>query len=219
MFFSRTRRQNEEGRDVLPGRAAEVETARLHYLSDHPLKGPYPAGNEIAYFGMGCFWGAERLFWRLEGVHVTAVGYAGGTTPNPTYDEVCTGRTGHAEVVKVVFDPARLPVDRLLAAFWEGHDPTQGMAQGNDVGPQYRSVMFTTTPAQAEAGARSRQLYGAALRRQRIGRITTAIAPAGTFYYAEARHQQYLAKNPAGYCGLAGTGVPCPLPVEPSSAQ
>jgi peptide-methionine (S)-S-oxide reductase len=183
-----------------------------HFVSAHPIAPPFPAGLEVAELAMGCFWGAERLFWETPGVWTTAVGYEGGDTPNPTYDEVCTGRTGHAEVVRVVFDPAKVGYAALLRLFWESHDPTQGMRQGNDVGTQYRSAIFATSPAQRAAAEASRDAYQAALDRAGAGRITTEIREAAPFYYAEAYHQQYLGKNPGGYCGLAGTGVSCPMP-------
>lgn len=197
---------------ALPGRQVPLAIAPDHYLSGQPLKGPYPEGMETVYFGLGCFWGAERLFWRVEGVHVTAVGYQGGLTPNPTYEEVCSGRTGHTEAVLVVFDPERVTLSQLLKTFWEAHDPTQGMRQGNDVGTQYRSAIYTTTPDQAALVEQSRDAYAAQLRAAGRGTITTEIAPAGPFYFAETYHQQYLAKTPDGYCGLKGTGVVCPLP-------
>jgi peptide-methionine (S)-S-oxide reductase len=204
--------------DALPGRAEPIATAERHFVSGRPLKAPYPQGTEKALFGMGCFWGAERLFWQLPGVHVTAVGYAGGVTPNPTYQETCTGMTGHAEVVLVVYDPAEISYETLLKVFWESHDPTQGMRQGNDVGTTYRSAIFTFTPGQGTAARASRDAYQAALARSgRPAHITTEIADAPTFYFAEDYHQQYLAKNPAGYCGLQGTGVSCPLPVAASA--
>ena len=185
-----------------------------HEVLGTDLHGPWPDGAEVAVFGLGCFWGAERRFWTLEGVHVTAVGYAGGTTDRPTYREVCGGRTMHAEVVLVVADPARLPYERLLRTFWESHDPTQGMRQGNDVGTQYRSAIYVASPAQREAALATRDAYQAALRAAGLGTITTEIADAGPFWYAEEYHQQYLAKNPGGYCGLGGTGVACPAPVS-----
>ncbi len=197
--------------DALPGRSAPLATAEGHAVLGTPLKGPHPEGAEIAYFGMGCFWGAERLFWQLgPGIYSTAVGYAGGLTPNPTYEETCTGRTGHSEIVQVVFDPARISYETLLKTFWENHDPTQGMRQGNDVGTTYRSAIYTTTEAQNESALRSKAAFGAALAQRRLGPITTEILPAPTFYFAEGYHQQYLHKNPRGYCGLAGTGVSCP---------
>jgi peptide-methionine (S)-S-oxide reductase len=198
--------------DALKGRPAPIPTAEVHFVNRHPLKGPYPDGSEIAYFGLGCFWGAERKFWQLgDAVFVTAVGYQGGTTPNPTYQEVCSGMTGHTEAVMVVYDPKRIGYDALLKTFWESHDPTQGMRQGNDVGTQYRSAIYTTSDAQATAAAASKQAYGAALKAQGYPAISTEIAPAAPFYFAEGMHQQYLAKNPAGYCGLGGTGVSCPI--------
>ena len=199
--------------DALAGRGAPIPTAKEHFINRHPLKGPYPEGSEKAIFGMGCFWGAERMFWELgEGVFVTAAGYAGGHTPNPTYQEVCTGRTGHNEVVLVVFDPARIPYERLLKIFWESHDPTQGMRQGNDVGTQYRSGIYVFTPAQRNAAQASHAMYEKALAANRFDPITTEVIDAPEFYFAEDYHQQYLAKNPAGYCGLGGTGVSCPIP-------
>lgn len=198
--------------EALPGRASPIPTATHHFVNGHPLKGPYPAGAEKAMFGMGCFWGAERKFWELgDGVYVTAVGYAGGQTPNPTYEEVCTGRTGHNEVVLVVFDPAKISYEQLLKCFWENHDPTQGMRQGNDVGTQYRSGIYTFTPAQRAAAEASKAAFQQALSSRRYGPITTEIVDAPPFYFAEDYHQQYLAKNPMGYCGLGGTGVSCPI--------
>jgi peptide-methionine (S)-S-oxide reductase len=202
---------------ALPGRASAIPTADVSFVNGRPLKGPYPDGMQIADFAMGCFWGVERKFWQLPGVWVTAVGYVGGYTPNPTYHEVCTGRTGHTEAVRVVFDPKVISYDALLKAFWEGHDPTQGMRQGNDVGTQYRSGIYTTSPAQADAAERSRGAYQGALTAAGRGRITTEIAPAGEFYFAEDYHQQYLAKNPDGYCGIGGTGVVCPIGVGVSA--
>jgi peptide-methionine (S)-S-oxide reductase len=198
---------------ALPGRATPMPVPERHHVTGRPLTPPFPSGLERALFGMGCFWGAERLFWQTPGVYTTAVGYAGGDTPNPTYEEVCSGRTGHAEVVLVVFDPAAVSYEALLRLFWEGHDPTQGMRQGNDVGTQYRSVIFTFSEAQQAAAEASRQAYQQALARAGYGPITTEIRPAPPFYYAEAYHQQYLAKNPWGYCGLGGTGVACPTGV------
>ncbi|UUP17711.1 peptide-methionine (S)-S-oxide reductase MsrA [Nitratireductor thuwali] len=198
--------------EALPGRAEPIPTAEKHLVSGRPLKGPYPEGMEVAYFGMGCFWGAERLFWQTDGVWVTAVGYAGGHTPNPTYRETTTGLTGHAEVVQVVYDPSIVSFEALLKIFWESHDPTHGMRQGNDVGTTYRSAIYTTTNAQLKAAKASKEEYQRALSGAGGGKITTEIAPAPTFYYAEADHQQYLAANPGGYCGLRGTGVECPAP-------
>jgi peptide-methionine (S)-S-oxide reductase len=195
-----------------PDRATPVAHGARHFVSGRPLDPPFPEGKERALFGLGCFWGAERKFWQLgEGVYVTAVGYAGGETRNPTYHDVCTGRSGHAEVVLVVYDPAVFPFERLLKLFWESHDPTQGMRQGNDVGSQYRSVIFAYSASQLLAAQASREAYQAALSYQGFGAITTQIAPAPPFFYAEEGHQQYLAKNPDGYCGLGGTGVGCPV--------
>lgn len=197
---------------VLPGRETPLPTAHVHFVNGHALKGPYPQGTESVLLGLGCFWGAERLFWNLPGVWVTAAGYAGGLTPNPTYEEVCSGRTGHTEVVLVVYDGARIMFDHLLKTFWENHDPTQGNRQGNDVGTQYRSAIYTTSPEQKAAAIAARNDYQEALARRGFASITTEIADAPAFYFAEEYHQQYLAKNPNGYCGLAGTGVACPLP-------
>ncbi len=202
---------------ALPGRPDPIRVDAPHHVNGHPLSPPYPPGSEIAYFGMGCFWGAERRFWEAPGIFVTAVGYQGGYTPNPTYEEVCSGRTGHAEEVMVVFDPARVSYEALLSVFWESHDPTQGMRQGNDRGTQYRSTIYTTTPAQADAARASRAAFGARLHEAGFGEITTeirAVEEAGPFYFAEGYHQQYLSKNPFGYCGLGGTGVSCPVGAE-----
>lgn len=196
--------------EALPGRAERMDVPERHAVSGNRLVPPFPEGLEVADFGMGCFWGAERLFWRLPGVYATAVGYQGGETPNPTYREVCSGRTGHAEVVRVVFDPARLGYADLLRAFWEGHDPTQGMRQGNDVGTQYRSAIYTHGDEQRRLAEASRAAYQRALAEAGAGQVTTELRDAPEFYYAEAYHQQYLAKNPDGYCGLGGTGVACP---------
>jgi peptide-methionine (S)-S-oxide reductase len=195
---------------ALPGRAAKMPVPVKHYVNGNPLSPPFPAGMEAAYFGLGCFWGAERVFWQLPGVYTTAVGYAGGETPNPTYEEVCSGRTGHTEAVLVVYDPKRVSYQQLLKTFWESHDPTQGMRQGNDVGTQYRSAIYWTTPEQQTLAEASRAAYEPALKSARYGGITTEIREAPPFYYAEDYHQQYLAKNPHGYCGLGGTGVSCP---------
>ncbi len=197
--------------DALPGRDEALATAETHFVSGHALKGPYPKGTQTAVFGLGCFWGAEKLFWLLDGVYVTAVGYAAGLTPNPTYEEVCSGLTGHNEVVLVVFDPAKLSYEALLKTFWEGHNPTQGMRQGNDAGTQYRSGIYVTSPAQKKAAETSREMYAASLKERGYDAITTEILDAGEFYFAEEYHQQYLAKNPAGYCGLDGTGVSFPI--------
>lgn len=197
--------------DALPGRSEAMTVPPRHVVLDTPMTGPWPDDTRRILFGLGCFWGAERLFWRLDGVHSTQVGYAAGHTPNPTYREVCTGRTGHNEVVQVIYHPAALRIDRLLKTFWEGHDPTQHMRQGNDVGTQYRSGIYPTTPAQRQAAEASRAAYGEALAAAGHGDITTEIVDAGPFYYAEAYHQQYLHKNPNGYCGLGGTGVSCAI--------
>ncbi len=195
--------------NALPGREQPIPTARAHYVSGVPLKGDLPDGLETVYFGMGCFWGAERLFWQTAGVYLTAVGFAGGITPNPTYQETCTGLTGQAEVVRVVYDPRKVSFAELLQIFWESHDPTQGMRQGNDVGTTYRSVIYATTDAQLQTALSSRAAYQQELSKTGFGAITTEIEPAPVFYYAEEEHQQYLAKNPGGYCGLRGTGVAC----------
>lgn len=196
---------------ALPGRAQPIPTARTHFVNGQPLQGPYPAGLESAVFAMGCFWGVERVFWQIPGVHVTAVGYVNGLTPNPTYEEVCSGRTGHTEAVLVVFDPKVVTYEQLLKAFWENHDPTQGMRQGNDIGTQYRSGVYVMNDAQAQAAAASKAAYQQALSARGLGAITTEIVEAGPFYFAEDYHQQYLAKNPGGYCGIGGTGVTCPI--------
>jgi peptide-methionine (S)-S-oxide reductase len=197
--------------DALPGRPERIPVPAKHYVLGTPLEPPFPEGLERAVFGMGCFWGAERLFWQLDGVYTTAVGYAGGHTPNATYEEVCSGRTGHAEAVLVVFDPQKISYEELLKTFWEGHDPTQGMRQGNDVGTQYRSAIYTSSDSQREAAQASLARYQERLNEGGYGEITTEIEPEGDFYYAEDYHQQYLAKNPNGYCGLGGTGVSCPV--------
>jgi peptide-methionine (S)-S-oxide reductase len=196
---------------ALPGRDTELPVHDAHFVLGTPLKPPFPDGMQQAVFGMGCFWGAEKLFWNVEGVYTTAVGYAGGYTPNPTYEETCSGRTGHTEAVLVVFDPAKTSYEAILKLFWEGHDPTQANRQGNDVGTQYRSALYTFGDAQARAAEESKAMYGAQLASAGYGTIATELAPAGEFYYAEDYHQQYLAKNPAGYCGLGGTGVSCPI--------
>ena len=201
--------------EALPGRARPIDPGRSHFVNGARLAPPWPKGMETIAFGMGCFWGAERKFWQAgEGVYVTAVGYAGGITPNPTYEEVCSGLTGHTEAVLVVYDPARISLERLLRIFWESHDPTQGMRQGNDVGTQYRSAIYYSSEAQRVAVEASKQAYQAALSAHGHGAITTEIAPAGPFYFAEDHHQQYLAKNPGGYCGLGGSGVSCPIGLE-----
>jgi peptide-methionine (S)-S-oxide reductase len=210
-LFSRKPPALVEPARALPGRDHPIPTAARHLVSGHSLHGDFPAGAETAYFALGCYWGAERLFWQIPGVWVTAVGNMGGTTPNPTYEEVCSGLTGHAETVMVVFEPGKLSYDDLLKVFWEAHDPTQGMRQGNDSGTQYRSAIYWTSEAQRTAAERSRDAYQAALKGRGLGAITTEIKQAGPFYFAESHHQQYLAKNPFGYCGLAGTGVTCPV--------
>jgi peptide-methionine (S)-S-oxide reductase len=197
--------------EALPGRAARMPIPESHFVNGHRLEAPFPAGLEQAMFGMGCFWGAERMFWRLDGVYSTAVGYSAGHTPNPTYREVCSGMTGHNETVFVVFDPKVIRYEDLLQTFWESHDPTQGMRQGNDVGAQYRSGIYYYNDAQREAAEISRDAYQSRLTAAGFGAITTEIVPASEFYYAEEYHQQYLAKNPGGYCGLGGTGVSCPI--------
>jgi len=195
---------------TLPGRATPTCVTSAHFVNGRSLVPPFPVGLQQALFGMGCFWGAERMFWQIPGVHVTAVGYAGGNTPNPTYEEVCTGCTNHAEVVLAVFDPKAISYDELLRVFWEGHDPTQGMRQGNDVGTQYRSAIYTYGDDQHRAALASRDRFQEALTRSGFGRIKTEIRAAPEFYYAEEYHQQYLGKNPNGYCGLGGTGIRCP---------
>jgi peptide-methionine (S)-S-oxide reductase len=197
--------------EALPGRATSIPTAERHFVNGNPLKGTFPEGLQRAVFGMGCFWGAERKFWELDGVYTTAVGYAAGATPNPTYQEVCSGMTGHNEVVLVVYDPRKISYEQLLKTFWENHDPTQGMRQGNDVGTQYRSGIYVFTPEHRRAAEASKSDYEKALATRRMGPITTEILDAPEFYYAEDYHQQYLAKNPSGYCGLGGTGVACPI--------
>ncbi len=213
MLFSRKPADLPTADQALPGRPSPIRTAETHFVSGRPLKGPYPDGMEQAQFAMGCYWGVERIFWKIPGVWVTAVGSAGGITPNPTYEEVCSGRTGHTEAVLVVFDPKQVSYEDLLKAFWEGHDPTQGMRQGADRGSQYRSAIYTYDEAQAETVERTRAAFADALRARGYGEITTEIKPAGEFYFAEDYHQQYLAKNPGGYCGIGGTGVTCPIGV------
>ena len=215
MFGLKRKQEMPTPESALPGRATPMRLANRHYVLGTPLQPPFPAGMESALFGLGCFWGAERKFWQVDGVYTTAVGYAAGLTPNPTYEEVCSGLTGHNEVVLVVFDPAKVQFRSLLKVFWEAHDPTQGMRQGNDVGTQYRSGLYVhSANQQAEAEATARE-FGAALRAAGYGPVTTEIVSAPAFYYAEDYHQQYLAKNPNGYCGLGGTGVRCPEPAKP----
>ena len=198
-------------REALPGRSEKMPVPSAHYVNGHPLQPPFPGGMESAMFGLGCFWGAERKFWQLEGVYTTAVGYAAGITPNPTYQEVCTGMTGHNEVVLVVYDPSVISYEQLLKVFWESHNPTQGMRQGNDTGTQYRSGIYTYSPQQKQLAEKSRSIYQEALNKAGHSQITTEIIDAPEFYYAEVYHQQYLAKNPGGYCGLGGTKVECPI--------
>jgi peptide-methionine (S)-S-oxide reductase len=204
--------------EALPGRSQPIPTAETHFVSGRPLTLEVPEGMEVAIFGMGCFWGVERMFWKLPGVWLTMVGYAGGPTPNPTYKEVCSGMTGHNEVVRVVFDPAVISYDRLLQVFWEGHDPTQGMRQGNDVGTQYRSGIYVTSAAQKAAAEASRDAFAPRLKAAGYGPVTTEILDAPMFFFAEDYHQQYLAKNPGGYCGIGGTGVTCPIGTGVSGA-
>jgi peptide-methionine (S)-S-oxide reductase len=211
MFFSRHKTQLPEAGQALPGRSEAVRVPAAHDVLGTPMVPPFPQGFETLIVGMGCFWGAERVFWSAPGVHTTAVGYAGGETPNPSYEEVCSARTGHTEAVLVVFDPAKTSSEDLLKLFWENHDPTQGMRQGNDVGTQYRSAIYWTSEGQREAAEASREVFQRELTAARQGEITTEIAEAGPFYYAEPYHQQYLSKNPNGYCGLGGTGVSCPI--------
>jgi len=210
MFFSKTPTMPDAA-DALPGRDTPIAVPERHTVLGTPLVPPFPEGIETVQLGLGCFWGAERIFWRLPGVYTTAVGYAGGYTPNPSYREVCSGRTGHNEVVLVAYDPKLISFEQILKAFWEGHDPTQGMRQGNDVGTQYRSAIYYGSEEQKAAIEASRERYQAALNASGHGEISTEIAPAGPFYYAEAYHQQYLSKVPNGYCGLGGTGVSCPI--------
>jgi peptide-methionine (S)-S-oxide reductase len=212
VLFSRAKTSMITPDDALPGRAERpYDVPKTHYVLGNPVEPPYPAGLEVAVFGLGCFWGAERKFWETDGVWTTAAGYAGGYTPHPTYEEVCSARTGHTEVVQVVFDPAKVSYRDLLKVFWEAHDPTQGMRQGNDLGTQYRSAVYVTSDEQRAAAEETRAAYQDTLRRNGYGVITTEIAHAGTFYFAEGYHQQYLAKNPDGYCGIGGTGVSCPV--------
>jgi peptide-methionine (S)-S-oxide reductase len=211
MFFTRKKTEAVSPANALPGRDAPIPTAETHFVNGHALQGPYPEGFETAVFALGCYWGAERIFWNVPGVWVTAAGNAGGHTPNPTYEEVCSGKTGHAESVLVVFDPSKVTYDALLKVFFEAHDPTQGMRQGNDVGTQYRSAIYWTSPTQRDAALAAKAAYEKALKAKGYGPVTTEIAEAGPFYFAETYHQQYLAKNPRGYCGIGGTGVSCPI--------
>jgi peptide-methionine (S)-S-oxide reductase len=211
MFFSTKKLRMPLHDEALPGRDAAMRVGETHFVNGHRIVPPFPDGMARAVFGMGCFWGAERKFWQTPGVYSTAVGYAGGSTKNPTYEEVCSGMTGHTEVVLVVYDPKQVTYDQLLRVFWENHDPTQGMRQGNDAGTQYRSAIYTTDAAQAKAAEDSRAAYQAELKKAGHGTITTEIREAPAFYYAEDYHQQYLGKNPSGYCGIGGTGVSCPI--------
>jgi peptide-methionine (S)-S-oxide reductase len=213
MLFGKKSLELPTPETALRGRQHPIPTAETHFVNGHPLKGPYPEGYETAVFAMGCFWGVERIFWNLPGVYVTAVGYVDGLTPNPSYEEVCSGQTGHTEAVLVVYDPKAITYTDLLKTFWENHDPTQGMRQGNDVGTQYRSGVYPVNDAQARAAEASKEAFQAELGKQGYGKVTTEIEPAGPFYFAEDYHQQYLAKNPNGYCGIGGTGVTCPIGV------
>ena len=213
MFFSSKPTSVPSAAECLPGRGTAIPTAEMHFLNGRPLQGSVPQGMEQAMFGMGCFWGVERMFWGLDGVWVTAVGYAAGSTPNATYEEVCSGKTGHNEVVLVTFNPNVISYEQLLTVFWEGHDPTQGMRQGNDRGTQYRSGIYTYSDVQMEVAKATREAFAPRLREKGYGAITTEILAAPTFFYAEDYHQQYLAKNPSGYCGIGGTGVTCPIGV------
>jgi peptide-methionine (S)-S-oxide reductase len=219
MFLTRHKTEMPSADRALPGRREPLPVPDRHFVNGNPIAPPFPEGLQSAVFGMGCFWGAERVFWRAPGVYSTAVGYAGGFTPNPTYEEVCSGQTGHAEVVLVVFDPAKVTYEELLRLFWENHDPTQGMRQGGDVGTQYRSAVYASNEPQLRAAQESRDAYQSELSRARYGPITTEIKEAGPFYYAEGYHQQYLEKNPDGYCGLGGTGVACPVGVARRSEE
>jgi peptide-methionine (S)-S-oxide reductase len=217
MLFTRKASTLPSSEEALPGRDTPMPVGAPHLVLGTPIVPPFPEGFERIVVGMGCFWGAERLFWQAEGVYTTAVGYAGGLTPNPTYEEACSGRTGHTEVVLAVFDPAKTSYEEMLRVFWEGHDPTQGMRQGNDVGTQYRSAVYWHDERQRDAALASRDMFQAELAKAGYGQITTEIAEAGPFYYAEGYHQQYLAANPNGYCGLGGTGVSCPAPAATAS--
>jgi peptide-methionine (S)-S-oxide reductase len=219
MFLFRKSVEMPTAATALKGRPEAIPTAKTHFVNGTALKPPFPAGSETAIFGLGCFWGAERVFWQMPGVITTAVGYAAGITPNATYEEVCSGRTGHNEVVLVVFDPKKVSYEQVLKTFWEGHDPTQGMRQGNDTGTQYRSGIYTTSAAQKVAAEASKASFEASLKKAGFGAVTTEILSAPEFYYAEDYHQQYLAKNPGGYCGLGGTGVSCQIGVGVKAAE
>jgi peptide-methionine (S)-S-oxide reductase len=218
-MFAQKKLKLPDATEALPGRSGEMPVPEAHFVTGNPLKGPFPGGLLKAVFGLGCFWGAERRFWETPGVYSTASGYAGGLTPNPNYREICSGMTGHAEVVLVVYDPGTISYDELLAIFWEGHDPTQAMRQGNDIGTQYRSAIYTFDEQQSDAAGRSLTAYQERLTAAGFGRITTEIRPLETFYYAEDYHQQYLAKNPGGYCGIGGTGVSCPTGLSTPAAS
>ena len=218
MLFTRHKTELAEPESALPGRDESMSGLGPHLVLGTPIVPPFPDGFGTIVVGMGCFWGAERLFWQAPGAYTTAVGYAGGYTKNPTYEEVCSGRTGHTEVVLAVYDPTRTTYEEMLRVFWEGHDPTQGMRQGNDVGTQYRSALYWSNASERDAALASRDRFQAAVSKARYGQITTEIAEAGPFYYAEGYHQQYLARNPNGYCGLGGTGVSCPLPTGVTTA-
>lgn len=217
MFFTRKPAGLPARGEALPGRDRPIPTAPVHFVNGVPLDAPIPEGYEEIVFGMGCFWGVERIFWQTEGVWLTQAGYAGGETPNPTYEETCSGKTGHTEVVRVVYDPAKVTAGELIKMFWENHDPTQGMRQGNDIGTQYRSAIFTTTSEQEKVAASTRETFQQALKDAGRGQITTEIRPLDEFFHAEDYHQQYLAKNPNGYCGIGGTGVSCPMPTGVSA--
>ncbi|HET8657601.1 MAG TPA: peptide-methionine (S)-S-oxide reductase MsrA [Micromonosporaceae bacterium] len=219
MFLRRKKLDLPTPEEALPGRESPIPVPSSHAVLGTPLRGPWPAGMEVAIFGMGCFWGAERLFWKLPGVHSTAVGYAGGSTPNPTYEEVCTGLTGHTEAVQVVYDPSVVSYQQLLKVFWENHDPTQGMRQGNDVGTQYRSAVYATTDAQLAAAEEARSAFAPVVASAGYDEITTEIGKLADFYYAEGYHQQYLQKNPMGYCGIGPNGMTCPVGVAQADVQ
>jgi peptide-methionine (S)-S-oxide reductase len=217
MFLRRKKLDLPTTAEALPGRTSAMTLPDRHFVLNTPLSGPFPAGSEAAVFAMGCFWGAERLFWKLDGVYSTSVGYAGGITPNPSYDEVCSGYTGHTEAVQVVYDPAKISYGQLLKVFWENHDPTQGMRQGNDIGTQYRSAIYATTPEQLTEALASREAFAPVVKAAGYDEITTEIADLGQYYYAEDYHQQYLAKNPDGYCGIGPNGMSCPVGVARAS--
>jgi peptide-methionine (S)-S-oxide reductase len=217
MFLRRKKLDLPTTAEALPGRTSAMTLPDRHFVLNTPLSGPFPAGSQVAVFAMGCFWGAERMFWKLDGVYSTSVGYAGGITPNPSYDEVCSGYTGHTEAVQVVYDPAKISYGQLLKVFWENHDPTQGMRQGNDIGTQYRSAIYATTPEQLTEALASREAFAPVVKAAGYDEITTEIADLGQYYYAEDYHQQYLAKNPDGYCGIGPNGMSCPVGVARAS--